>query len=371
MMYSYSTCWINGKTISIEDIRQDNVVAADDFERHTFSFMRAWLNGQQHFEIHTSGSTGTPKAIVLTRDQMTVSAQVTATALALEGGLSALVCLDTRYIAGQMMIVRCLVTGMQLFAVTPTVNPVQSLPHDVCIDFTALVPYQLYGILASPARERFNTLKTVIIGGASLHPRTLDALRPFRCRFYATYGMTETISHIALQALNGKNASPYFDVLPGVKVGQDDRQCLTIEAPHLPQKVITNDIVKLDGQRFQWLGRWDNIINSGGVKIIPEKVEAAIVEVFQRLAIEYDFFIAGLPDEKLGEKVFLVIQGLAFDNEMQVRLSQALREYLSRYEIPREVVVLKSFVFTENGKLNRYYTLQNIDKSLQNFTLKY
>jgi O-succinylbenzoic acid--CoA ligase len=370
MMYPYPTCWIDGRSVSIKDIRQDTVPGTNDFERHTFGFIRAWLNGQQHFELRTSGSTGVPKTIVLTRDQMTASAQLTAAALKLQPGLSALVCLDTQYIAGQMMIVRCLVTGMQLFATTPAVNPFQALPAEVRIDFAALVPYQVYGILASPARERFNTLKTVIIGGAPLQAGTRDVLESFSCRFYATYGMTETISHIALQALNGKNASVYFDVLPGVQIGQDERQCLTIEAPHLPQKVITNDIVAVDGQRFQWLGRWDNVINSGGVKIIPEKVEAEIVEVFQRLAIEYDFFIAGLPDERLGEKVFLIIQGAAFDDALRERLSRALREYLPRYEIPREVVVLKSFVFTENGKLNRYHTVQNIDKSLQNFTLK-
>jgi O-succinylbenzoic acid--CoA ligase len=371
MQYPYATIRINGREVSLQDILKDNETPRDDFEKSTFSFIRQWHGPQRDFELRTSGSTGPPKKITITRDQMIASARATAKAIDLRQGYTALTCLDTSYIAGQMMLVRSFTTGMKVIAVTPSANPFRRLDVRDKIDFTALVPYQVQAVIQSPEDAYFNTIGIIIIGGAALPLQAREQLQRYQARFFATYGMTETLSHIALQPLNGKDASAYFQVLPGIVVQQDERHCLVIEAPHLPEKVVTNDVVELQNStHFQWLGRFDTIINSGGVKVIPEKVEAEVEKALRCLNIYCDFFISGVPDSQLGEKIILIIKEKILTDEELGNLYTALQKSLSRYEIPKEVIVLKSFDMTETGKINRYSTLENLDKSLQKFTFK-
>lgn len=371
MQYPYTTIRINGREISLQDILKDNEIPRDDFEKSTLSFIRQWHSSQHTFELRTSGSTGPPKKIIITRDQMIASARATEKALDLRRGYTALTCLDTNYIAGQMMLVRSFTTGMKVIALTPSANPFRRLDLMEKVDFTALVPYQVQAVIQSPEDVYFNTTGTVIIGGAALSLQAREQLQRYQARFFATYGMTETLSHIALQPLNGKDASAYFQVLPGIVIHQDSRHCLVVEASHLPGKVVTNDVVELlNSTHFKWLGRFDTIINSGGVKIIPEKVEAEVEKAFRCLNIHCDFFISNLPDSQLGEKIILIIKEKILAAEEQEDLYTTLQKSLSRYEIPKEVIVLKSFDMTETGKINRYSTLQNLDKSLQKFTFK-
>lgn len=371
MKYPYSSIRINGREASLQNILDNGEPVLNDVEKNTFDFIRRWLSDQNEFTLRTSGSTGPSKSIIVTRDQMTASARATEKALGLQQGFSALICLDTNYIAGQMMLVRSLITGMRIVAVTPSSNPFQQVGNDTPIDFAALVPYQVQAILQSAERERFNTTRTIIIGGAALDQETAEQLLPYRTRFFATYGMTETLSHIALQPLNGDDASPFFRVLPGIAIRRDDRDCLVIEASYLRESVVTNDLVALeDADRFRWLGRFDNIINSGGVKIIPERVESEVEKALKDLKIHCRSFIAGIPDHQLGEKVVLMLEGVVMHEGDQQALYAALQTLLTRYEIPREVIALRSFDMTETGKLNRYSTLQNLNKSLQKFTFK-
>lgn len=371
MKYPYSSIVINGREASLQNILDNGEAAQNDFEKTTFDFIRRWLSDQDEFTLRTSGSTGPSKKITVTRGQMTASARATEKALELQPGSSALICLDTNYIAGQMMLVRSLITGMRIVAVTPSSNPFQPVDRDTTIDFAALVPYQVQAVLQSAERDRFNTTRTIIIGGAALDMETAVQLLPYRTRFFATYGMTETLSHIALQPLNGSDASPFFRALPGIAIRRDDRGCLVIEASYLPDRVVTNDLVELeDADNFKWLGRFDNIINSGGVKIIPERVESEVEKALQRLNIHCRSFITSLPDLQLGEKVILVLEGMVLSENDQKGLYITLQKTLTRYEVPREVIVVKSFDMTETGKLNRYSTLQNLNKSLQKFTFK-
>lgn len=371
MKYPYSSILINGREASLQDILDNGEAALNDFEKNTFGFIRRWLSDQDEFTLRTSGSTGPSKKITVTRSQMAASARATEKALGLQPGSSALICLDTAYIAGQMMLVRSLTMGLRIVAVTPSSNPFQAVHRDIAIDFAALVPYQVQGVLSSAERDRFNTTCTIIIGGAALDTETTAQLLPYRTSFFATYGMTETLSHIALQPLNGEDASPFFRALPGIAIRRDDRGCLVIDASYLPDRVVTNDLVELeDATRFRWLGRFDNIINSGGVKIIPERVESEVKKALKSLNIQCRSFIAGLPDQQFGEKVVLVLEGEGLREEDQQALYTALQRTLTRYEIPREVIMVKVFDMTETGKLNRYSTLQNLNKSLQKFTFK-
>src|SRR5690349_4001724 len=273
MSYTYSSIWINGRNVLVNSILDESEKGQNDFEHDTFTFIREWLTGKASFEIETSGSTGPPKKITITRSQMIASAMITQQATNLEPDYTALLCLSPQFIAGKMMIVRSLVIGMKILAVTPAAKVLDKIPPSIQIDFAAFVPYQVYDIIRSDNANRLNQFKVILIGGAALDTETHTSLKPLKGSFYATYGMTETISHVALQLLNGPHSSEEFELLPTI-IGQvDERGCLIIEAPYLAEKVVTNDLVKLSGKRFKWLGRWDNIINTGGKKIIPEILE--------------------------------------------------------------------------------------------------
>lgn len=330
------------------------------FDQSVFEFCRDWQNGKSEFAITTSGSTGKPRTILLTRDQLRKSAWNTAKALSLKPGMKALVCLDPRYIAGMMMLVRCLEVGIDIICSPPSANPLKDIESFLPIDFIALTPYQLRAILDSPQRQAFNRVGTAIIGGGSIDSKISAELDSFQCQFYATYGMTETVSHIALQRLNGSAPQNYFIALPGVRLSMDDRQCLVIEADFIDtQRVVTNDMVDLKSpDRFVWLGRWDNVINTGGIKAHPEEIEKVIELVFSDLGIGNQFFVYGMPDQTLGHRITLIVEGeLEYDS---VALLQLLKEKFEPYKNPKEVLRVPRFIETETGKIIRSKTIEQI-----------
>lgn len=353
---------LNGIGYSLSDIKQGTPPNFITPEYAPIHFCRDWLNGKQEFVLSTSGSTGTPKKISVTRAQLKASAQLTATYLNLNKEYTSLVCLDTRYIAGIMMLVRSMETGMNMYVVEPTANPFEKIPKDVSIDFVALVPYQLEAILQSEYKSRLNSIKIVIIGGAPVSDKLRKSLAEFDCSFYSTYGMTETLSHIALQKLNGADAQTFFQVLPGISVQTDDRGCLVIQAPHInPEPNTTNDLVEmLDVDKFKWLGRVDNVINSGGVKVIPEKIESIIESIMSTLGLSNRFFIGGLSDATLGQTVALVLEGEKLSLGHEENLWKRLKENLSRYEIPKSIHCVTKFIQTDTGKINKPKTLELI-----------
>jgi o-succinylbenzoate---CoA ligase len=333
------------------------VIDPTTFSDQVIQFCKQWTDGKPSFEIQTSGSTGKPKTINLKRSSMIASAMATVQAIHLKAGQTSLVCLDANYIAGMMMLVRSLEVGMNIIAMEPCANPFEKIESKDKIQFTALVPYQVKAILDSPQKEYFNQLETVIIGGAPLNESTKKELQNFSCQFYETYGMTETISHIALKRINGKNKSEYFEILPNITIRQDERACLCIQAPYLSGEIITNDVVEMSSlQHFLWLGRFDNAINSGGVKIFPESTEKKIELVFSQLNIKNPFFVAGLPDERLGQAVTLIIEG-NLTSDQQILLETKLKKDLSRFEVARSIKFVQLFAHTDTGKINRARTL--------------
>jgi O-succinylbenzoic acid--CoA ligase len=360
MNYPFTSIWINGRFILLEDILKKNESGKTDFEVNTFEFIDEWISGKLDFTLKTSGSTGAPKDIVLTRDQMVASAILTQRALQLQSNAACLLCIDPRYIGGKMMLVRSFVIGMKLFALEPAANPLQNIPIDESINFTALVPYQVKSILGSKHPHILNNFENIIVGGAPLDEETIHHLQLYQTNFYATYGMTETVSHVALQKLNGVNKKNYFQTLQGIELRKDDRGCLAIKAPYLLGEIITNDLVELiEHDKFMWLGRWDNVINTGGVKVIPEKIEAAIEKVFLSLDLHSRFFIIGKDDSVLGQKILLVIEGESHSPEKLNQAIALLRQEVSlSYELPKEIWSSREFIQTESGKINRYRSLQ-------------
>jgi len=353
--YPHDSITCNGRTVCIAEILNNSASARDSFESDLFNFIRRWLSGTDSFSLATSGSTGAPKEMRLLRRQMEDSAQMTATALNLRQGQRALVCLSAAYVAGKMMIVRSLECGMSIVAVSPSSNPM--LGVEGIVDFTAMVPLQVHDMLHTTPGV-FNQLRTLIIGGGALSPEDIQLLANVPCRCFATYGMTETVSHVALRQLNGAAASPYYTALPGVRFALDARGCLVIHWKTLGDPVVTNDLVDLaDESRFVWLGRWDNVINSGGIKIVPEVLEANMQKALSHAGFHQRFFLSSVSDPRLGNKMVMVIED-PYMSTSAAQTREILKASLAPHEIPREFLSCSRFLETETGKINRNSSLE-------------
>ena len=347
---------VNEKRISLNNL--DRWQPTSPFELNARKFIRQWLAGKADFELKTSGSTGTPKTIRVSRQQMIASARLTLEALNLKKNGTALVCLDTAYIAGKMMLVRALLHEMNLILRTPSSNPLEGLK--VQPDFAALVPLQLQVVLSDrKSTDILNSMQAVIIGGAPIDASLQHKLDNIKAPLYATYGMTETVSHIALKKLNGPNRSDIFEAFKEVELGQDERECLTIRSVVTNyETIITNDRVRLHGtHRFEWIGRVDNVINSGGIKVQSEQVEKVIGKVFNELSINYRCFIAGIPDKHLGERVILAVE-TALPLPEEETILNLLKQRLGRFEAPKTMLYFTKFIETPTGKVNRKGTLE-------------
>ena len=339
----------------------------------TTDFQSAWRAGNAQFTLQTSGSTGTPKAIVLTRSQMEASAKLTGETFGLQPGDRALVCLNTHYIAGVMMLVRGEVLGLDLTIVEPTGNPLTGFdPTTSRFDFAAFVPLQLQTVLADTGADGIpvslpllNRMKAILVGGAATNTALENGLQIIESPVYATYGMTETVSHIAIRRLNGPEKSSLFTVLPGVIVGTDERGRLHITAAATNhERVQTNDVVKLittgSQVRFRLLGRADSIINSGGVKVQPEAVEAVIQQQLLQWNLAPRLFIAGLPDERLGQRVVLFLENQPLDDDQWASIQQTIREAIGPYAVPKEWHTVEQFGETATGKVDRNTTVASV-----------
>lgn len=333
-------------------------------------FIDSWRSGEQQFILKTSGSTGLPKPIRLTRSQMEASARLTGQTFGLAPGDRALVCLNTDYIAGVMMLVRGEVLGLELTVVEPSANPLGTFdPATTHFDFAAFVPLQLQTMLAdvSPSGQPkalpiLNGMKAMLVGGAATSPALETALQVIEAPVYSTYGMTETVSHIAIRRLNGPDRSALFTVLPGVDVGTDERGCLHITAAATNyERIQTNDVVDLlptDSQvRFRLLGRADSIINTGGVKVQPEAVEAIIARQLADWHLAPRLFVAGLPDERLGQRIVVFSEGVSLTDDQWQTVQHTVRESIGPYAVPKAWQVVGTFAETATGKIDRKATI--------------
>jgi len=321
----------------------------DTFREAIYDFLQNWFDDTDSILAHTSGSTGKPKSIPLSKQSMINSARMTNRYFDLSADSVGLLCLPATYIAGKMMLVRAMVGGFNLLAVEPSANPFKML--HAAIDFAAITPYQLFH---SADSLEYAKVGKIIVGGAPV-TATLEKLSEnIPAELYETYGMTETCSHIALRRFNGSGKSDCFTLLDGVTVRLDERGCLAIRAPHLiPDEIQTNDMVELKGTAsFRWLGRADSTINSGGIKIHPEGVERKLEGM-----ISTPYFIASVPDEVLENKVVLVIESEAYSPEREGIFKARLESILSKYEMPKQLLYLSRFVYSESNKVLRKETL--------------
>jgi L-alanine-DL-glutamate epimerase-like enolase superfamily enzyme len=332
---------------------------ADAWYMELIEFLHQWFSDEETILVRTSGSTGEPKDIRLQKTAMIRSAVATGRELGLSNHPDALLCLSTRYIAGMMMVVRAMVYGHDLVPVKPDGNPLLHLSGDRTPSFAAMVPAQVYNALKDPVSlARLKEIKTLIIGGGEIHPALERELQQIPNRVYATYGMTETITHIALRRVNGTDRKEYFTALPGVVLSTDGRGCLVINSPGILQaEQVTNDLAELLGSReFRWLGRVDNVINRGGQKIIPEEIERRLIN-----CLKERFFIGAVPDDKFGRLPVLFVESEEPDTSEKERIIACVEKYTSRTERPVRIYYIPKFTETENGKINRFSTLKLIN----------
>ena len=342
MKNRFQSLVIDGVSYSREELLHDvapSLIQSEEAWRHSIGeFIAQWLDETESIVVKTSGSTGEPKLISVSKQAMVLSAQKTIHFFSLEPRTRALLCLPASYIAGRMMLVRAFVGQWDLHFVQPNDLP-EALGDDSVYDMAALVPLQLEQLLATGFN--FSRIKTIIVGGAPCSNALRGSLAG--SNIWETYGMTETVSHIALR----KMGEAWFYPLQDVFLSVDARGCLCIDAPGITDSPLTtNDVVDLqpDG-RFRFLGRADHVINSGGIKHFPEELEKKLA-----VCLEVPFVILGLPDALLGEKIVLVVEADVVD---EAGILEKLKTLLDKYEIPKAVMALNPFPHTGNGKIDR------------------
>ncbi len=311
--------------------------------KEIISFLEDWANDSKYITLKTSGSTGIPKTINIEKSKLWVSATKTCNYFKLNKNSTALLCLSVNYIAGKMMLVRAMVSGMNLICIEPSENPVKGLTTP--IDFAAMVPMQVQQSITLP--KKISLIKHLIIGGAKVNHLLISELKKHNVNAYETFGMTETLSHIAIKQI-APHYNNYFTPLNGIIVTHDTNNNMVIDYPELNIiKLKTNDIIEIidNNGSFIWRGRTDFIINTGGVKIIPEEIEGKIAHLITR-----PYCIIGLPDKKLGQKAVLVISGNQFNT---LNLHNKLTKLLPPYHCPKEIKFLEKFPVTNSGKIKR------------------
>ncbi|AKK74783.1 AMP-dependent synthetase [Chryseobacterium gallinarum] len=313
------------------------------FEKKVEAFLEEWYSDGNTVKVQTSGSTGTPKIFEIEKNKMINSAVMTCNFLDLKKEDTALLCLPVEYISGKMMIVRSIERKLRLFISEPSLRPLENLKDE--IDFCAMTPLQVENSL-----DKLYLVKNLIIGGAAVSESLKNKIHQMKLstsnRIFETYGMSETLSHIALKQLMPE-PEEYFTAFENVSVSLDERDCLKIFAPNVNAEVLhTNDLVEIkNNNQFRFLGRIDNVINSGGAKIFPEELEA-----LAKREISNEVVFVGVKDESLGQKLLVVIEGSESES---VRKIISELPFEKKFHRPKEIIFINEMPRTPNGKVNR------------------
>ena len=330
--------------IDFNNLKINELSFETEFEKKVQKFLKEWYSEGKTVDVQTSGSTGVPKIFPIEKERMKNSANSTCDFLNLKRGDTVLLCLPVEYISGKMMVVRSIERGLELTVTEPSTKPIADLEE--AIDFCAMTPLQVENSLS-----QLHWIKEIIIGGAavseSLKHKIYDSLgSDSATEIFETYGMSETLSHIALKKIY-PTTEDYFELFDGIEIVLDERGCLKINAPQLNSEVLqTNDLVELlDEKRFRYLGRVDNVINSGGAKIFPERLEA-----LAKKSIDKEIVFVGVKDEVLGEKLVAVVESEEDSKLKSVILNLGFEK---KFHQPKEIIFLRQLPRTPNGKISR------------------
>lgn len=335
-----------------------NLEELPEFAQVAFAFCRDWMAGQETFSQKTSGSTGAPKLQVLRRTQMEASAAATGAFFGATTSGHLLCCLNPYYIAGKMMLVRALVWDCPITLVEPSANPLLGLEEQ--FSFVALVPLQVDASLAEErSRKLLQSIPHVLIGGAALPHKIQQELVQQGIRAWQSFGMTETVSHIALAEIG--EGELVYQALPGVAIGINEQHCLWIQSLMSgAEKIQTNDKIELRSEStFTWLGRADFMVNSGGIKLFPEQLERRIAPILEETYPGCAYFLFGEKDSRLGERLVLYVEGTEEETK-RVALKAGLQQILGKYEVPKKIYFKASFAYTPTRKINRQTTAASL-----------
>ncbi len=315
-------------------------------------FYSEWNDGTPFVKVRTSGSTGKPKEMLVEKKRMLASARITCDFLGLKSGDSALLCMPLDYIAGKMVVVRSIERGLRLIDVEPSSHPLRDVAE--IPTFAAMVPMQVVKSLQVPEEaEKLRQIKQLIIGGGAIDSNLAEVLKTFPNNVWSTYGMTETLSHIALRKLNGEEASLWYTPFPSVKISISKEGTLVINAPEVcSEELITNDIAEINERgQFRIIGRKDNTINTGGVKVQIEEVERFLTE---KSGLKDGFRISWRAHQVLGQEVVMLVD--ASMTEKKMALLKSAISTLPKYWQPKDIVAVDTLPMTETGKPDRAKT---------------
>jgi O-succinylbenzoic acid--CoA ligase len=341
---------LNGEQISSAEIfRQTSEMmiksSIPEWEKELYLFLNEWFSDSDFVLAQTSGSTGEPKQIKLSKSVMQKSAERTIEYFGLVKNDRLLLCLPCRYIAGKMMVVRAIIGHMNLIPVDPA-DDFEILTTQK-FDFGAMVPNQIFKILEqSSGKEKLQNISNLLVGGSAIPTGLENKIGTLSNRVVSTYGMTETASHIAIRELSGDRKSEYYHCLHDISVSLNENECLQIHLPEMAEPLQTNDLAVLQSDKsFRILGRADSVIISGGIKYSPEAIEQKLESLLSQR-----FFISSVPDEMLGKRLILMIEGKPFNTHI---LEQKIAAILSPFEQPKAIVFLDHFQETTSGKVIR------------------
>ncbi len=360
--------YLNGQRIALAALMAPAYApptAAPAYDAQVLAVVRAWLTGVATFPLRTSGSTGLPKEIGLTRAQLTASAARSVAALGLVPADATLVCLSVGTAGGLLGVVRALEADLPLTVIAPTSDPLAVVGADSAFATVSLVPLQLAAVLAHGATgvAWLNRMKAVLVGGAAVPVALETAVQAVAAPVYHTYAMTETASHVALRRLNGPGRTDYFSALPGVEVRLGPADALEVRADVTHHRwLTTTDRAELLGAgRFRWLGRLDDVINSGGVKVDAARVQRELEAVVSARALPHEVAVVGVADPHLGERVVAVLAGWPLPAAVLEDLRTALAARLDRYERPKTWRVRPALPRLPGGKTDRQTLRREVD----------
>ncbi len=337
-----------------------NSKPSDPYFEKVKLFILKWQNGISELEVKTSGSTGKPKKIKLSREKIQASVAQTKEAFSLDEDHLLLCNLSVDFIAGKLMIIRALELKSELIVIRPEGNILDSIRNfGYMLEqkrgklFLAFVPLQITKVLEEPAGHNLlNMAKAVLIGGAKVNKHLAKLLTEIHSPVYATFGMTETVTHFAIKQINATEPQEYFKPLKGTALKVDEEGCLSVKNACTDNLWLkTNDRVELRmDQSFKPLGRADNVINSGGIKIHLEEIEA---QIDQLIDFKHPFFCAGVNDTLLGQKLVLFIES----EEKDLEILAKLKSEMAKFAAPKEVLFIKEFARTTSGKIDKIKTI--------------
>lgn len=298
------TFLLEGKLYGADEIAplQKQCETSEWQKRILLSFLQWWFGNEEKKNIKTSGSTGTPKEIVITKENMKRSALASIAFFNLQAGEKVLLALPLQFIGGMMMVVRAVLANMDMYPVNPSLCPLlHPMPR---MDFASLTPSQMTNMLETEKKEEIEKIKTVLLGGGSINDSLKQKLYSLKTQCYSSYAMTETLSHVALQKLNGNNPQKAYYPLPEVRIASSKKGTALISTPWNEKKLVTNDLISINSDgSFHILGRTDDAITTGGVTLLPEQLENEWAPY-----LSVTFAAAAIPDIRWGEQLVLVTE---------------------------------------------------------------